>query len=552
MRFAPSLLLFISLLLPARGFADDAPPKADFVYIDRADILTLDLDRMSWMQDIRVADGLWEGLYTLDPKTLACIPGTADHIDINADKTVYVFHIRPTAKWSNGDPVTSNDFLFAWRRMLEEPGEYTYLHHYIKGAEAYEQAFQTDIEKHTKSADFSTVGIVAPDSSTLRVTLKNPLTFFPDLCAFAPFFPQHAKSMEPFRQVDPTSGRVSYDEKFTRPPSLITNGPYRLTNWQLKVGLRMEANPNYWDREHVRSKSIEMIVAPEPLTALRKYNNGEVDWLTEPNGDIAASLLDQHSPDIHVCPSNGTYFYSFNCQPKLPDGSPNPLADVRVRQALTSAIDKKPIVEKITRCGEPVATDYIPPGIFPGYISPPGLPFDIKAARKLMKAAGYPGGRGFPSITLLYNSEGDHKVIAEYVTKQWKDNLNLDIQMEGVEIAEFRERLHNKKYAIARASWYGDYNDLSTFTDKYLSTSDNNDTGWGDPKYDDLCTQATLEPDPIKRTALLQQAETILLDAAPILPLYGYTNKYVFPANVTGLYLNSRNQVLFKAMSAGR
>jgi oligopeptide transport system substrate-binding protein len=367
-----------------------------------------------------------------------------------------------------------------------------------------------------------------------------------------PFFPQHAKSIEPFRQVDPASGRVSYDEKFTRPPYLITNGPYKLTNWQLKVDLRMETNPYYWDREHVRSKSIEMVVAAEPLTALRKYNNGEVDWLTEPNGDIAASLLDQHSPDIHVCPSNGTYFYSFNCQPRLPDGSPNPLADARVRQALTSAIDKKPIVEKITRCGEPVATDYIPPGIFPGYDSPPGLPYDVKAARKLIKAAGYPGGHGFPSITLLYNSEGDHKVIAEYVTKQWKDNLNLDIQMEGVEIAEFRERLHNKKYAIARASWFGDYNDLSTFTDKYLSTSDNNDSGWGDPKYDALCAQAAVEPDPAKRTALLQQAEAILLDAAPILPLYGYTNKYVFPANVTGLYLNSRNQVLFKAVSAGR
>ena len=138
------------------------------------------------------------------------------------------------------------------------------------------------------------------------------------------------------------------------------------------------------------------------------------------------------------------------------------------------------------------------------------------------------------------------------MTKQWKDNLNLDIQMEGVEIAEFRERLHNKKYAVARASWYGDYNDLSTFTDKYLSDSDNNDSGWGNPQYDSLCAQAKVQPDVAKRTALLQQAETILLAEAPILPLYGYTNKYVFHDNVTGLYLNARNQVMFKFISAGR
>jgi oligopeptide transport system substrate-binding protein len=547
LRVLPLCMLLITLFV-AGACAEEGTTKADFVYIDRGDILTLDLDRMSWMQDIRVADGLWEGLYTLDPKTLECIPGTADRIDINADKTQYVFHIRPTAKWSNGDPVTSNDFVFAWRRMLEEPGEYTYLHHYIKGAQAYETAFQKDM----KSADFSTVGITAPDPATLRVTLAHPLIFFPDLCAFAPFFPLNQKSMEPFRQVDAATGRTSYDGRFTRAGNLVTNGPYRLTWWQLKVGLRMEANPFYWDREHVKSKSIQMVVAAEPLTALRKYDNNEVDWLTEPSNSIAASMIDRHRPDIHTCPSNGTYFYSFNCQSTLPDASHNPLADVRIRQALTMAIDKKPIVEKITRCGEPVATDYIPPGIFPGYVSPPGLPFDIKAARKLLRAAGYPGGKNFPPLKLLYNTDGDHKVIAEYVTKQWKDNLNLDIGLDGVEIAEFRERLHNKNYAIARTSWFGDYNDPSTFTDKYLSTSENNDSAWSNPQYDALCAKTTLEPDAAKRTLLLQQAETILLANAPILPLYGYTNKYVFRSNVTGLYLNSRNQVMFKFISAGR
>jgi oligopeptide transport system substrate-binding protein len=542
------LLIAIAASIAGLGELPPARAKSDFLYIDRAEVITLDINRISWLQDVRVADGLWEGLYALDPKTLACIPGVADRIDVNTDKSEYVFHIRPTARWSNGDPVTSADFVFGWRRMLEEPAEYTYLFHYIKGAKAYEEAFAKDMA----SADFSSVGIAAPDPATLRVTLTHPLTFFPDLCAFVAFFPQNQKSMQPFRRVDPVSHRVSYDEAFTLPPNLVTDGPYQLDRWELRVGLTMKANPYYWDVAHVRSKSIEMVSAPEPLTALRKYEKGDVDMLAEPIGEIAASLLDQRRPDMHVCPSNGTYFYSFNCLTKLPDGRDNPLADARVRRALSMAIDKRPIVDKITRCGEPVTTDYIPPGIFPGYASPPGLPMDIHGARHLMKEAGYPGGRGFPSLTLLFNTEGDHPLIAQYISKQWKDNLNLDIALEGVEVAEFRERLHNKKYAIARASWYGDYNDLSTFTDKYRSDSDNNDTGWASADYDALCAAATIETDVNKRSAELSQAENILLNDAPILPLFTYTNKYLFRDNVTGIFMNARSQIIFKAVSAGR
>src|SRR5215218_397720 len=166
------LLITLVVLLLLGGwmiFAGGTQAKrADFTFINRGETKTLDLNRISWAQDIRTAYILWEGLYTIDPlKTLGAVPGCADPIEISPDQTVYTFHIRPTAKWTNGDDVTAHDFVFSWRRMLEEPGDYTYLFFYIRGAEAY----SNDYAKEPKSSNFGTVGIEPLDSKTLKVTL---------------------------------------------------------------------------------------------------------------------------------------------------------------------------------------------------------------------------------------------------------------------------------------------------------------------------------------------------------------------------------------------
>jgi oligopeptide transport system substrate-binding protein len=255
--------------------------------------------------------------------------------------------------------------------------------------------------------------------------------------------------------------------------------------------------------------------------------------------------------EIHVGPSFGTYFYSFNCSEKLPGGRPNPFADVRVRQALAMSIDKKPIVQNITKCGETVTDLYVPPEVFKGYQAPPGLAFDVKAARKLLKEAGFAGGNGFPAVKLTFNTESpEHKLIAEYVGNQWQKNLNIKVDLEGVEIKQFQQRLHNKEYDVARASWYGDYMDISTFTDKYLSWSLNNDSNWINKEYDDLCAKAAYEPDPQKRYEMLSKAESILNKEVPILPLYNYVNKLAYRDTLKGLNPNPRNIIVLKAISA--
>ena len=302
---------------------------ADFTFINRGEIGTLDPKGMSWLQDIRVAYALWEGLYSLDPQTLDAIPGAADRVELSPDRKIYTFHIRDTARWSNGDPVVAGDFVFAWKRALEEPQDYTYLMFYIQGAQEYSDQFLAG-----KRPDFGKVGVEAVGARQLKVVLKHPVTFFPDLCAFPPFFPLHEPSMRPFAEKpDPATGRVGYTQDFTRPPHLVGNGPYKLASWEFKRRLRLEASEFYWDRANVKSHVIEQISAADPQWAFLTYDSGAVDWLAEVTGDIAAELRQTGRMDLRVFPGFGTYFYSINCMPKLPDGQANPFADVRVRQA---------------------------------------------------------------------------------------------------------------------------------------------------------------------------------------------------------------------------
>jgi oligopeptide transport system substrate-binding protein len=530
-----------------------AEEKADFTYINLGEVRTADPNHMSYNVDIRIGYALWEGLYALDPVTLNAIPGSAYPIEISDDKIVYTFHIRPEAKWSNGDDLVARDFIFGWKRMLETPGDYSYLLFYIKGAQEYSQTYDKDF----KHADFSTVGIEQLTPKTLRVTLKQYVGPFPDICAMPAFFPQHEKSMAKFLDqavLRETGGKLRYyDETFTRPPNLVTNGPYVLTNWEFKQRMRMTANPFYWDRAHVKSKIIDQVSANDLQWAYARYLDGGADWIPEFTGDIGKELFAQKLPQLHVFTGFGTYFFSFNCQPNLNDGRPNPLADVRVRQAFSRAVDKQVIVNTITRMGEIPCTTFVPVGAFTGYHSPAGLSRDIPAARKLLAEAGYPDGKGFPEIAIMFNTEFPaHASIAENISRQWLENLGVRVKLEGLELSHFSQRQLSKEYEICRSGWFGDYNDLSTFTDTYKPDSENNFSGWKDQQYVDLCNKADVERDPKLRLKYFEAAETRLLDQAPILPMYTYTNQYLIRDNVRGIPLNPRSMLVLKSVEVKR
>lgn len=565
-RLAIIPLALLALLAGAVVWSNkDLGAPADFSFINRGENKTLDLGVMSWMQDIRIAYALYEGLYTPDPVTLRPIPGCADHTTANDAKTVYTFHIRSDAKWSNGDDLVAGDFVFAWRRLIEQPAEYSYLFDYVKGARAYSDAFsqwKQAIDQWAKSGAKGTrppappfdVGVEAVNAKTLKVTLEHPLAILPELCAFPCFFPQYERCMHAFRQMDSTGSYVaSYDQTFTRPPNLVTNGPYKLTEWSFKRRVRLAASDYYWDRKHVKSRIIDELYADDPLAQYRIYEAGNTDWLADVDGDMAADLLAQGRTDVKLIPAFGTYFYDFNCDPNFKDGSPNPFADRRVRRAFTMALDKTPIVQNVTRTGEPIATTYIPRGVFPDYKSPPGLPYDVAAARRLLAEAGYPGGAGFPHVTILFNNDfPQHGDIAQVVRRQWQVNLGVEVSLEGEELKVYADRLNRHEFAVGRGSWYGDYDDPSTFTDVYKATSQNNNPDWKNARYDALLKKAEYEKDPKTRFDILSQAENILLEDAPIMPMYQYVGRYLIHDNVHGIPLDPRQMVMLHAVEVMR
>jgi oligopeptide transport system substrate-binding protein len=540
-------LLGASLIWSGEGHTT----RADFAFVNRGDIMTLDLNDMSYAQDIRIANALWEGLFRLSPLSPTPILGAADSCKISPDQRVYTIHIRPDARWSNGDPLLADDFLFEWRRMLESPKEYTYLHFYIKGAKKYEEAFEkfamADNGHKPPRPDFATVGEKRIDDHTLEITLTDPVPYFPSLLAFIPFYPMNQASMEPFKEISKETGMVSYNPEFTQAPHLITNGPYRLAQWSFHQRLRMVASDYYWNKANVKSRVIDQISAENTLAAYRLYQQGDVDWLVDVDGEIAAALLQKpNRTDLHIFTGFGTTFYELNCDPRTPDGKDNPLSDPRVRQALAMTIDREPIVKDVMKINPP-ATTYVPIGAFAGYHAPPGIAYNLEGARQLLTDAGYPNGKGFPRITILYSTTTPSQAdIATIIRNQWKKTLNIEVDSRGEEGSQYRPDLHNHNFTVAQAAWGGDYNDPSTFSDKYLSSSENNSADWKDARYDKLCAEAALELNPTRRFNLLSQAEDRLLSEAPIIPLYAQVGAYLFRDSVKGLLINPEQIQMFE------
>jgi oligopeptide transport system substrate-binding protein len=528
--------------------------RADLRWVNAGDPKTLDPGQMSWGQDIRLANALWEGLYRFDSTRMQPQPGVAERVDISDDRTTYTFHLRPAARWSNGDPVTAHDFAFAWKRVLDQPASYTSLLYYIDGAQAYADAMRRAHAAFAADPDaagiaipsFGDVGIAAIDERTFRVRLRHPVPFFLDLCAFPTFFPLHEKSIPP-RLIErhARTGAIQLRQGFTKPP-LVSNGPFVMADWQYKQRIRLRRNERYWDAAGVRLETIDVVSAEDGFAAFQMYETGAVDWIADVHPEVAAKLKQAGRDDFKITTGFGTYYYEFLTEPALPDGRPNPFHDRRVRQAFAMAIDKQAITRNIVTTGETPADTYIPRGIFDGYASPGGLQYDAAGARALLADAGYPQGRGFPQVTLLYNTNAGHERIAEYVRRQWLDNLGVMVSLEGVEVKTFGTLKEQKKFHVCRASWIGDYSDPSTFTDKYLSFSENNDAGWKNVEYDRLCAAAAREPDSARRMRLLQQAEALLLDDAAVVPIYSYVNRVLQKPHVKGLEPNPRNQQDFK------
>lgn len=584
LRYLLPLLFVVSLMAVILVTAGPKHERADFTFINRGSITTLDPAAMSWMQDIRLALTVWEGLSTYHPETTEPIPGCAFEPQISEDKRTYTFQIQPNARWHNGDPVTAHDFVYAWRRAFE-PGtaaDYAFFFDHIDGVKQYtawriEETTRigeiVDIAKKQAERDAhlaeandrfgKTVGIKALDDNTLQVRLVRPVAYFLDLTAFSIFLPVHRSSAEAFKSIG-DNGLIYYNEQWAKPEHTLYNGPFYINEWKFKRHMRLPANPYYWDADAIKLKSIEMLDVDDPNTCWLMYAGGQVDWVSSLDMNYAPKLISSSaSPfdiafnktgternDIHAFPAYGTYFYNFNCTEKLPDGTPNPFLDIRVRQAFTMAVDKQQLVDQVVRRGNTIATAFVPPGSLAGYPQVEGLPYDPQRARQLLAEAGYPDGRGFPEAVVLFNTGSTHGDIAQAIVGMWERALGVSGRVEGKEVKTFREDKKNVNYVICRASWYGDYGDPTTFLDMFVTGNGNNDSGFSDPKYDAILEEAEKEADPQKRLDMLADAETYLInDGLPLLPLYHYVNVFAFdPDRIRNLHLTPRMMTMMKVI----
>ncbi len=549
MRWLIGIIIFDLVLLLAVFGGRGVSERADFVFVSGSEHTFLDPQRASWLHDLRIIECLFEPLVKVRLPELDLEPATAERWDVSDDALTYTFHIREDARWSNGDPVTAHDYLYAWRRALmpDFAADYTQLLWHIQGAEAFFQWRTEQLADYLKTTPDNaeaaakrvqeafnrfeeTVGLEAVDDKTLRVTLAQPIPYFIDLCGFATFNPVHRASVETWTTINPATGMLVTSLDWTRPGELVSNGAYILERRRFKRDLLLVQNPHYWNVSEMGNTSILERFVEDPQTARLMYEGGEVDYLPDipithtVAGNLVQEMRAGRRKDVSVFPAAGTYFYNFNCQETLPDGRKNPFADRRVRLAFSMTIDRRSIVENISRVGQPPANTFVPLGSIKGYDPPvdAGVQYDPERARRLLEEAGYPNGRGLEGLSILYNSGANHELAAQRIKRGWEEQLNVSVALEGVETTVFSHRLKTHNFSIGRAGWFGDYRDPTTFLDKFVTDNGNNDAAYSSAEFDALMRKASEELDPEKRMRLLEEAEAFMLRDQPIAPIYQY------------------------------
>jgi ABC-type oligopeptide transport system substrate-binding subunit len=491
-------------------FGDVSPPAGQvFRYNNGAEPETWDPGLCVGQPDGRVARTLFEGLAVPNPRTLEPEPGMAERWSVSGDGLVYTFRVRSGAMWSDGTPIAAEDFRWSWLRVLrpETGARYAGLLYPIRNAEAFNRG---------RVGDERAVGIEAPDDTTLIVTLESPTPYFVFLTMFYTYCPAPRHVVE------------RWGRRWTRPEHIVTNGAFTLARWRQGDRFEFARNPRYWDAANVRLDKVVAYSVEDLNTCVNLYKAGVIDWTT--SGYIPSQFIPylREFRDYQHGRYHGTYFYSFNV-------TREPLDDAWVRRALTHAIDREAIARDLLKGSRDPWGNLCPSG-YPGYDAPPGHRFDPDYARECLAKAGYPGGEGFPSISILFNTSEDHRRIAEAIQAMWKRELGISIGLSNQEWGSYLQATTALQYDVARRSWIGDYLDPTTFLGCYVTGDGNNRTGWSDATYDRLLREAAAELDPARRMTLLREAEARILDQAPVIPIYHYSTNDLVKPYVRGLY----------------
>ncbi len=467
-----------------------------------------------------IFNALFEGLVSQDPKDLHPIPGVAQSWDISPDARVYTFHLRPDAKWSNGEPVTAHDFIESWHRLLSPALGSQYSQMLYKDAEVVNAHDFYD----GKLTDFSKVGLEAPDDRTLVVHLVNPADYFLSMLNHESLYPVPVPTILKYGRLDQKG------TAWTRPGNFVGNGPFQLKSWQLRQAVVVERSPTYWDAKNVRLKEIRYYPTDNIDTEEHDFRAGQLHVTYE----MPLTKIDSYEKNYPAVYQNsrylGTYFLRLNTtRPEL--------RDQRVRRALAMAIDREGIAKTVARGGQQPAYSFVPPDAN-GYTSRAHIPTDFDAARHLLAEAGYPDGKGMPPIEILTNTSENNQAVMEVIQETWRKQLHVDATIRAEEAKVWFDSMHTMNYTVCRTGWIGDYVDPFSFLGIFITGGGNNDCGFANPQYDDLIARSRTAATSPERKELLQQAETILLDAAPVAPIFYYARVYLKQTSVQGWYPN--------------
>ena len=322
-------------------------------------------------------------------------------------------------------------------------------------------------------------------------------------------------------------------DRWLRLRPLPVSGAYQLQDWRIHDKIRLRRNPRYWDNAHTQNEVVDFLPGDSANLALNLYHTGEADIIWDKNL-IPSELMDVliKRPDCHLFDYLGIYFVRFNVTRK-------PLDDVRVRLALTLCVDKQRIVGRITRAGEKAASHFTPRGIA-NYEPPEGPGYEPEQGRRLLAAAGYPGGKGFPPLQYLFNSGKLNEQIAIELQEMWRKNLGIQVEIRQVEWKVFLAAQAALDYDLSRSSWIADYNDPNTFLDIWMGNNGNNRTGWKSDRYDQLLREGNAQSDLHQRAKLLAEAEALLIrDEVPIIPLWFYKGiTFYDDKKIDGIHVN--------------
>ena len=489
----------------------------------------LDPHVVTGLPESHILNALFEGLTVKNPYTLEAEPGVAQSWDVSEDGLTITFHLNPDASWSNGDPMTAEDFVWSWRRALNPVmgNQYAYMLYPVKNAEAFATGELQDV---------SEVGDKPLDKHTLQVRLNAPTPYYIQLMDHQSTFAVHRPTIE---KHGASTDRFT---RWTRVENIVSNGPFRLKDWQLNRRIAVEKCDTYWDRDRVQLNGIVFYPTENISTEERMFRVGQLHY-TEviPLDKIPVYRAMENSPYVNA-PYLGTYYYLLNTNKP-------PLDDVRVRQALSLAVNREQLSKTVLHGANAPAYSITPPGTL-GYQPPKLFDHDIGRARELLAESGYPDGKGWPGLDLTYNTSESHLKIAVALQQMWKEALNIDVTLTNQEWKVYLDSVDQMNFQMARRGWIGDYVDPNNFLDLFLCDGGNNNTGFCDPRYDDMILQqAPGAKTREERYAIFEEAETLLMEQMPIIPIYTYTSNHLKHPSVHGIPSNLMDFVNYRYVS---